>query len=88
MIYCYREFFLASAFRNRTESCVFFWLRVYARRQDCGEPNRSKYNACNNHVGKYKSKENYDRKKQDELCAQITMFKNYISDFPDSMHEV
>ena len=56
--------------------------------RDCSEPNRSKYNACYKHVGKYKSKENYHRKKQDELCAQITMFKNYISDFPDSMHEV
>ena len=56
--------------------------------RDCGEPNRSKYNACNKHVGKYKSKENYDRKKQDELCAQITMFKNYISDFPDSSEDI
>jgi hypothetical protein len=56
--------------------------------RDCGELNRSKYNACDNHVGKYKSKENYHRKKQDELCAQIAMFKNCIPDLPSSGYEL
>ncbi len=67
---------------------VFLTSSIYARRQDCGEPNRSKYNACNKHVGKYKSKENYHRKKQDELRTKIAMFENHIPDLPDSRHEV
>ena len=49
--------------------------------------NRSKYNACDDHVGKYKSRENYRRKKQDELRAQIDMFGDFPNLF-DSMHEV
>ena len=32
--------------------------------RECGELNKSKYNACGKHVGKYKSQENYHKKKQ------------------------
>ena len=74
---------------SKSEKCYIHRKSpVYTLCRDCGEPNRSKYDACNKHVGKYKSKENYHRKKQDELRIQIAMFKNHIPDLPNSMHEV
>ena len=74
---------------SKSEKCYIHRKSpVYTPCRDCGEPNRSKYNACNDHVGKYKSRENYNRKKQDELCIQIAMIENHIPDLPDSRHEV
>ena len=74
---------------SKSEKCYIHRKSpVYTPCRDCGEPNRSKYNACNKHVGKYKSRENYNRKKQDELYEKLAMFENHISDLPDSRHEV
>ena len=56
--------------------------------RECSKLNKSKYNACDTHVGKYKSRENYHQKKQAELRAKIAMFENHISDLPNSMHKV
>ena len=56
--------------------------------RDCGKLNRSIHNACYKHVDKYQSRENYRRKKQDELHAKIVMLENHIPDLPDSRHEV
>jgi len=61
---------------------------VYTPCRDCGELNRSKYNACDKHVGKYKSKENYHQKKQAELHAMIDVLKNRIPDLPGSVYEL
>ena len=56
--------------------------------RECGKLNKSKYNACDKHVGKYKSQENYYKKKQEELRAKIAMLENHIPDLPDSRHEL
>ena len=54
--------------------------------RDCGELNSSIHNACYKHVGKYQSRENYRRKKQDELRAKIAMFEN-LPDLSNSGYE-
>ena len=74
---------------SKSEKCYLHRKSpVYTPCRDCGELNRSKYNACDKHVGKYKSRENYHQKKQDELRAKIAMLENHIPDLPDSRHEV
>jgi len=55
--------------------------------RDCGELNRSIHNECDKHIGKYQSRENYRRKKQDELHAKIAMFEN-LPDLFDSRNEL
>ena len=67
---------------------VFLTSSIYARRQDCGKLTTSIHNACDKHVGKYQSRENYHRKKQTELYAKIIMLENHIPDLPNSRHEV
>ncbi|RHZ80464.1 hypothetical protein Glove_135g92 [Diversispora epigaea] len=56
--------------------------------RDCGKLNRSKHNACSNQVGKYQSRENYCRKKQDELRTKITMLENHTPVLFESRHEI
>ena len=74
---------------SKSEKCYIHRKSpVYTPCRDCGESNRSKYNACNDHVGKYKSRENYNRKKQDELHAKIDVLKNCIPELPGSGYEL
>lgn len=73
----------------RPEGCYVHWKSpVRTPCRDCGKLNASIHNACSKHVGKYQSRENYHRKKQDELRTKIVMLKSHIPDSPDSMHEV
>ena len=71
----------------RPEGCYVHWKSpVRTPCRDCGKLTTSIHNACDKHVGKYQSRENYRRKKQDELRAKIAMFEN-LPDLSNSGRE-